>query len=272
MQRRRRRAPRRHPRRHRYPSRSARGRRHPGPHPRRLGQPLELCPDGAKPSLGRCMLSGHRLAPGQPARVHAAPPSTSPSSSSIGSTLPELRREVLNPWLEKWYNADGPGAADLRAVPLSLRPARRSSFPQPAASLEVDLSKVKPETKEAVAEIPRRQAAPAADRRGDRQPETTLDQLGLDSLDRMELTLTVEQRFGFSGDQVPATLGQIVGAGAGPGRKREPPKPPPAGVVPADVQRRRRPRSRATPSPRRSSTAPWRTRATWRPPTTWPAC
>jgi acyl carrier protein len=38
---------------------------------------------------------------------------------------------------------------------------------------------------------------------------TTLDQLGLDSLDRMDLALEIEQRFGFRSDRVAATLGEL---------------------------------------------------------------
>ena len=53
-------------------------------------------------------------------------------------------------------------------------------------------------------------------------------QLGLDSLDAMELTLAVEQRFGFSGDKVPTTLGELWALAEGLSEKA-PPKPPPPG-------------------------------------------
>src|SRR5207248_760403 len=53
-----------------------------------------------------------------------------------------------------------------------------------------------------------------------------VDQLGLDSLDRMEMTLAVEQQFGFHGDQVPATVGDLWALAQGL-VKRAPPKPPP---------------------------------------------
>jgi long-chain-fatty-acid--[acyl-carrier-protein] ligase len=43
----------------------------------------------------------------------------------------------------------------------------------------------------------------------EKQPTTVLAQLGMDSLDRMDVTLEVEQRFGFSTDQSPATLGDL---------------------------------------------------------------
>src|SRR5262249_41140147 len=54
----------------------------------------------------------------------------------------------------------------------------------------------------------------------------TLDQLGLDSLDRMELNLAVEQRFSFTGDQVPANVGELWALAQGL-VERGPPKPAP---------------------------------------------
>src|SRR5207249_2900336 len=55
----------------------------------------------------------------------------------------------------------------------------------------------------------------------------SLEQLGMDSLDRMEVSLSVERRFGFHGDLVPTTLGQLYALAAGL-VQREPPRPPPA--------------------------------------------
>ncbi|HZY85256.1 MAG TPA: AMP-binding protein [Gemmataceae bacterium] len=138
--------------------------------------------------------------------------------------LPGLTREELNPWLEKWYNEGGPEAPTY--VPYHFLFGRRTfEFPKRVGLADADLGKVKPETREEVAHI-------LADKLGrpltddEKRPETTLDQLGLDSLDRMELTLTVEQRFGFSGDQSPATVGQLWALAQGL-VERGPPKPPP---------------------------------------------
>ena len=53
-------------------------------------------------------------------------------------------------------------------------------------------------------------------------------QLGMDSLDAMEVTLAVEQRFGFRSDKVPTTLGELWALAEGL-QEKAPPKPPPAG-------------------------------------------
>ena len=52
--------------------------------------------------------------------------------------------------------------------------------------------------------------------------------LGLDSLDAMEVSLQVERRFGFTGDTVPTTVGELW-ALAGGLLETAAPKPPPAG-------------------------------------------
>jgi long-chain-fatty-acid--[acyl-carrier-protein] ligase len=121
--------------------------------------------------------------------------------------LPELQREKINPWFENWYNTNGQSQPIF--VPYHfLFGAREFEFPKPGAGGEVDLSMIKPETREAVNQI-------IADKlhrpltEEEQKPETTLDQLGLDSLDRMDVMLHVEQQFGFTGQEVPANLGQM---------------------------------------------------------------
>src|SRR6185312_7046870 len=56
---------------------------------------------------------------------------------------------------------------------------------------------------------------------------TTFAQLGMDSLDAMEVSLQVEQRFGFSGESVPTTIGQLWALAEGIGEKAAPQPPPP---------------------------------------------
>jgi acyl-CoA synthetase (AMP-forming)/AMP-acid ligase II/1-acyl-sn-glycerol-3-phosphate acyltransferase/acyl carrier protein len=127
--------------------------------------------------------------------------------------LSDPRREVINPWLENWLNQGGPEKPQF--VPYHrLFGARSHDYPTIEYRFDLDMSKVKPETKAAVAEI-------LSDRL-ERQltteelsPDTTLDQLGLDSLDRMDLALHVEQRFGFISDEAPATVGELLGLAQG---------------------------------------------------------
>jgi long-chain-fatty-acid--[acyl-carrier-protein] ligase len=138
--------------------------------------------------------------------------------------LPELRRETLNPWLEAWYNQGGPEAPAFVRYHFLFGP-RTYEFPTPSIQAELDLSQIKPATKEAVAQIVadklRRALSP-----DEQRPETRFDQLGLDSLDRAELALAVEQHFGVPGDLLPETLGQLWALAQGL-VEREPPRPPP---------------------------------------------
>jgi long-chain-fatty-acid--[acyl-carrier-protein] ligase len=138
--------------------------------------------------------------------------------------MPQPRREVLNPWLEAWYNAGGPEAPTYVPYHFLFGP-RTHEFPRPEGVDEADLERIKPETKTAVDHIVEdKLGRPLA--AGERRAETTLDQLGLDSLDRMELTLAVEQQFGFTGGPSPATLGQLWALAGGLAEKA-PPRPAP---------------------------------------------
>jgi long-chain-fatty-acid--[acyl-carrier-protein] ligase len=140
------------------------------------------------------------------------------------SQLPELRRESLNPWLEQWYN-DG-GAEEPTFRPYHFLFGRRTfDFPEIPRKAEIDLSKITPATKAAVAQVLedklRRTLTDAQ-----LKPATGLDQLGMSSLDSMDLALTVEQRFGFSGDETPRTVGEVWALAQGLAQ-RAPAKPPP---------------------------------------------
>jgi long-chain-fatty-acid--[acyl-carrier-protein] ligase len=123
------------------------------------------------------------------------------------SHLPELRRETLNPWLQAWYNADGPEKPTYVPYHFLLGP-RTYEFPRPSGPTEVEPERIKPATRTAVVQILAHKLGRPLSTNEER-PEIGLDQLGLDSLDRMEVTLEVEHQFGFSGDETPATLGQL---------------------------------------------------------------
>ncbi len=123
------------------------------------------------------------------------------------SKLAGLKREQLNPALEAWYNAPGP--EEPSHVPYHFLFGRRSfDFPKIAAEAEVDLSKVKPRTKDQVAQLIAEKLN-GEEQSSVQDPATNLEQLGLDSLDRMELSLEVERRFGFTGAAVPVTVGDL---------------------------------------------------------------
>jgi long-chain-fatty-acid--[acyl-carrier-protein] ligase len=93
--------------------------------------------------------------------------------------------------------------------------------------VEFDLAGVKPETRSAVAEVVAEKIKrPLSE--NENRGETTFMQLGLDSLDAMEITLAVEQRFGFNSEKVPTTLGELWALAEGL-QEKAPPKPPPAG-------------------------------------------
>lgn len=128
-------------------------------------------------------------------------------------TLPEANRDALNRHLEEWYNRGGPEAPAF-VPPHFLFGPRTHRFPELRAAGEVDTSKIKPATMQAVNEIvaehlkrPLTEEEQAAD--------TTLEELGLDSLERMDIALVIEDRFGFRSDQVAETLGQLWELAAG---------------------------------------------------------
>jgi len=141
------------------------------------------------------------------------------------SRLPELRRELINPWFEKWYNTES--KEQPTHVPYHfLFGSRKFDFPGPEGLSPADLAKVQPETRTGVNQLLEEKLhRPLSEQ--EHNPETTLDQLGLDSLDRMELTLAVESQFGFSGEQVPTNLGQLYTLAQGLAKKGTQRPPPP---------------------------------------------
>jgi long-chain-fatty-acid--[acyl-carrier-protein] ligase len=140
---------------------------------------------------------------------------------------PEPTRAAINLWLEKWYNADVPREAPTYVPRHFLFSPSTHEFPPPPPPAEYDVSRVKPETKAAVAQIvAEKLQRPLTDR--ENVGETTFMQLGIDSLDAMELTVAVEQRFGFSSDAMATALGGLWALAEGL-QEKAPPKPAPAG-------------------------------------------
>lgn len=121
--------------------------------------------------------------------------------------LPSLQREALNPWLEEWYNQGHRETPTFVPYHFAFG-AREYEFPSTGNVQDVDLEQVKPQTRREVAEILaqrlKRPVTPELE-----NAATTLDQLGMDSLDRMDVMLSIENRFGFSGNDVPSTVGEL---------------------------------------------------------------
>ncbi|PTY01685.1 hypothetical protein DB346_11680 [Verrucomicrobia bacterium LW23] len=126
------------------------------------------------------------------------------------SKLPGFTREELNPWLEQWYNADTDGAPEKPTfVPYHFAFGPRTfEYPELKGLSDVPLDKIQKKTRDGVISILEDKLKRKLDDK-ERRPDIALDQLGLDSLDRMEISLLIEQRFGFRTDQVPGTLGEL---------------------------------------------------------------
>lgn len=122
--------------------------------------------------------------------------------------IPELERDKLNRWLEDWFNGEE-GQETPTFVPYHFLFGKRTyEFPELQVGQDLDLSNIKPKTKQTVREI----LSEKLERQltdEEYQATTGLDVLGLDSIDRMDVTLHVEQRFGFSGGDSPLSVGQL---------------------------------------------------------------
>ena len=138
---------------------------------------------------------------------------------------PEPKREILNPWLEQWYNADTPAEQPTYVPYHHFWGKRAFDFPPPNPMSDVDLDKVPDETRHDVAEILGEKIKRPLDEQENR-PETNLAALGLDSLDTMDVMLQIEQQFGHAGEIIPLTIGELWALASGQ-VKRTPPKPPP---------------------------------------------
>jgi len=121
--------------------------------------------------------------------------------------LPGITREKLNPFLEEWYNRGAPEKPAF--VPFSfLFGPRQHEFPVLKETGQVDLAKIRPATVREVNEmLEERLKRPLPSQ--DQSAEMPLDRLGLDSLERMDLAMQIEDRYGFRSDRVADTLGEL---------------------------------------------------------------
>jgi len=141
-------------------------------------------------------------------------------------TLPGLEREKFNPYIEAWYNKGLTTVPTYVPYHFLLGP-RTFDFPKIKEGIEVPLEKITPATQQAILEIlEEKLKRPLTD--VEKNPATPLENLGLDSLDRMDLAQTVEGRFGFRSDQVATTIGEMwaLAQGLVEASKGEPVKAP----------------------------------------------
>jgi long-chain-fatty-acid--[acyl-carrier-protein] ligase len=121
--------------------------------------------------------------------------------------LPGEDRDRLNRYLEQWYDKEG--VEQPTFVPChSLFGPRQYEFPELQKTFDVDLDRISAKTRLAVNEIIEEHLGRPLTPR-EMEPEATLDLLGLDSLERMELALAIEDRFGFRSDRVAGNLGEL---------------------------------------------------------------
>lgn len=124
--------------------------------------------------------------------------------------LPGLSRQELNPFLEAWYNQEGPEKPTYVPYHFLEKWFRRKEhkFPCLQEPMPIQAERIRPSTRQVVRSLlEERLHRPL--QQEEYRPEVRLDRLGLDSLDRMELTLAVEDRFGFHSDQIIETIGDL---------------------------------------------------------------
>lgn len=121
--------------------------------------------------------------------------------------LPSADREQLNRFLEDWYNQKEPERPVYVPYHLFLGP-RSFDFPPLDKTFGVDVGRIDPKTRLAVNEIIEEHLGRSLTPE-EASPEATLDLLGLDSLERMDLALKIEDRFGFRSDRVANTVGEL---------------------------------------------------------------
>lgn len=143
-------------------------------------------------------------------------------------TLPKASREQTNAFLERWYDEDGP------QQPLFVRPSHlfgptEGHFAATASLPSIDRDSIDPKTIRLVNDLVQVQLGRELDP-DELAFDTPLEALGMDSLDRMDATLKVEQQFGFHNASVVNTLGELWALADGKlgGDQKDQPIPVPA--------------------------------------------
>lgn len=121
--------------------------------------------------------------------------------------LPIRSRDEFNAWLENWYNSDG-GQEPLFVPYHFLFGPRSAQFQSAAGGGDIDVAKLRPKTIELVNQLVQTHLKRELSAE-ELQAGATLESLGMDSLDRMDIALRIEQQFGFRSGQVVTTLGEL---------------------------------------------------------------
>ena len=122
-------------------------------------------------------------------------------------TLPKKSREETNAFLEGWYNVDGPQQPAFVRFSHLFGPST-GHYAAGAALPAIDPASIDPKTIRLVNELVQGHLGRELDP-GELTFDTTLEGIGMDSLDRMDATLKVEQQFGFNNAAVVNTLGEL---------------------------------------------------------------
>ena len=122
-------------------------------------------------------------------------------------TLPKASREQTNAFLEGWYNVDGPQQPAFVRYSHFFGPTA-GHYAAGAALPSIDPATIDPKTIRLVNDLVQGHLGRELDPR-ELAFDTTLEALGMDSLDRMDATLKVEQQFGFHNPSVLNTLGEL---------------------------------------------------------------
>ncbi|MEZ6075354.1 MAG: phosphopantetheine-binding protein [Pirellulaceae bacterium] len=137
--------------------------------------------------------------------------------------LPLDNRLAFNAYLEQWYNADGGEEPQFVRYHRWFGPSQ-GNFQASAQHTQRDVADISPTTMDAVnalIEAQLKRPLSASDFSEDIDAHTTLESLGLDSLDRMDVSLAVERQFGYSSPRVAERIGELWAIAEGKGSQIE---------------------------------------------------
>jgi long-chain-fatty-acid--[acyl-carrier-protein] ligase len=171
------------------------------------GSTFSFARTGQQPDLGRCILRGVGWIIAN-LLLFAPRRDVSMTVEVIDrDDLPGLVREKLNRFLEDWYNQPGPETPTYVPYHRLIGP-RDYDFPELETADRIDPDRIKPATIRTVNEMLEEHLGRELTD-DEKRSETTLDEIGLDSLDRMDIALEIEDRFGFRSDRVASTTAEL---------------------------------------------------------------